>query len=135
LRVRAAVALAVAAALLAACAGEDAAAPTTAPSPSASPGEAVPYDTLEEIAAAFGCEDLQDVGTGGNPGLEAFGVCHLGRANVDIYLTSARSAWEHIAEQFPSVLGPNYIVVCPTGAKVARKVHARLGGELKIPGA
>lgn len=135
MRARAPVALALAAALLVGCAGDEAAAPTTAPSASASPGEAPRYETLEEIAEAFGCEDLQDVGTGGNPGLEAFGVCHLGRANVDIYLTSARSAWEHIAEQFPSVLGPNYIIVCPTGAKVAREVHERLGGELRIPGA
>lgn len=135
MRVRTPVALALAAALLVACAGGDAAAPTAAPSPAVSRGEAPRYDTLEEIAAAFDCEDLQDVGTGGNPGLEAFGVCHLGRANVDIYLTSQRAAWEHIAEQFPSVLGPNYIIVCPTGAKVARKVHDRLGGELRIPGA
>lgn len=135
MRARTSMALALAAALLVGCAGEDAAAPTATPSPSPIPSEGVRYETLEQIAAAFDCEDLQDVGTGGNPGLEAFGVCHLGRANVDIYLTSARSAWEHIAEQFPSVLGPNYIIVCPTGAKVARKVHERMGGELRIPGA
>lgn len=120
----------------AACGGDDAAAPAA---PSAAPGTPSPsgtqaYDTLEELAAAFDCKDVQDVGTGsGNPGLSAFGICHIGRHNIDIYMTSDRGAWEHLAEQFPSVLGPSWIIVCPTGAKAARIVHARLGGELRIP--
>jgi hypothetical protein len=117
--------------LLAGCGGEEAGPPEAAPS-SAAPGA---YESLEEIAAAFDCKDVQDVGTGGNAGLAAFGVCHIGRHNIDIYLTSVRTQWEHLAEQFPSVLGPNYVIVCPTGAKAARIVHERLGGELKIPGA
>jgi hypothetical protein len=93
-----------------------------------------PFEAVEELAASMRCEDVQDVGTGGNAGLSAFGVCHIGRHNVDIYVTSDRAQWEHLAEQFPSVLGPGWIVVCPTGAKAARIVHDRLGGELRIPG-
>jgi len=136
LRVRAALAVALTLALPAvACSGDEAAAPAPSASASSPAAEDGRYETLEEIAAAFDCRDLQDVGTGGNQGLEAFGVCHVGRANVDIYLTSQRELWEHIAQQFPSVLGPNWIIVCPTGAKVAREVHERIGGELVIPGA
>lgn len=136
---RAVAALGIALALLgASCSGDEPAAPTpaAAPSPTATgPGGSVAYESLEEAAAAFDCEEVQDVGTGGNRGLEAFGVCHIGRANVDIYLTTERGLWEHIAQQYPSVLGPNWIIVCPTGAKVARTVHERIGGELVIPGA
>ncbi|HEX2294400.1 MAG TPA: hypothetical protein VHN37_03740 [Actinomycetota bacterium] len=77
---------------------------------------------------------MEDVGTGGNPGLTAFGVCYVEPGkNVDIYMTSDRGAWEHLADQFPSVLGPNWIVVCPTGPAAAREVHDRIGGELVIP--
>ncbi len=114
------------------CSGEPAPERPAAATPSPSiPGE---YGSLEEIAAAFGCEDVQDVGTGGNPGLTAFGVCHIGRHNIDIYMTSSVVQWEHIAEQFPSVVGESWIIVCPTGAKAARIVHERLGGDLRIPG-
>lgn len=132
MRVRA-LTLAVAAALtLTSCMGGETAAPEDGtPAPGASGGLA--YDSLEEIAAAFGCEKLQDVGTGGNQGLTAFGICYLGDDNIDIYMTSQRGLWEHLAAQFPSVLGPNWIIVCPTGAKAARLVHERLGGTLKIP--
>ena len=90
------------------------------------------YASLDEVGDALGCQ-VEDVGTGGNAGLAAFGVCHVAGDNVDVYLTSDRGLWEHLAEQFPSVLGPNWIIVCPTGAEAARRVHARLGGTLEIP--
>lgn len=113
--------------LAGACGGDEAAGPQPSPTGPQS------FDSLQEAAAAFDCSDVRDVGTGGNAGLKAFGVCHIGRANIDIYLTTDRSLWEHIAEQFPAVLGPNWVIVCPTGPKAARIVHERLGGELKIP--
>ena len=122
----------VSALLLVACGGDDAGPPSPTPGSASSTGPGG-YGSLEEIADAFDCKDVQDVGTGGNAGLAAFGVCHIGRHNIDIYLTTARGQWEHLAAQFPSVLGPNYIIVCPTGAKAARIVHERLGGELRIP--
>ena len=125
------VALALTVAMAAAGCSEEAADPPPTPAPAtSSPGGAA---SLEVLANAFGCEDLHDVGTGGNPGLAAFGVCHLGRHNIDIYLTTNRAQWEQLADQFPSVLGPNWIIVCPTGAKTARIVHERIGGTLKIP--
>lgn len=127
MRVSAAVCAAV---LLSGCSGEPAPERPAAATPSPLPGE---YGSLEEIAAAFGCEDVHDVGTGGNPGLTAFGVCHIRRHNIDIYMVSDVGLWEHIAEQFPSVVGESWIIVCPTGAKAARIVHERLGGELRIP--
>lgn len=126
--------------VLAGCAVDEAAGPPTRATPvSVTPGTPAPaapgtYETLDEIAAAFDCADVQDVGTGGNPGLSAFGICHIRRHNIDIYMTTNRGQWEHLAEQFPSVLGPNWIIVCPTGAEAARIVHRRLGGELRIPG-
>lgn len=100
-----------------------------------SPKTTVPggFATLEDAAAAFDCTDVRDIGTGGNPGLAAFGVCQIGRHNIDVYLTTDRSAWEHVAEEFPAVLGPNWVIVCPTGVKAARIVHDRIGGELRIP--
>lgn len=114
----------------AACGGDDAEDPAEPAGPA--PGEAQPYGSLDEVGDALGCK-VQDVGTGGNAGLKAFGVCNLGRHNVDIYLTSQRGLWEHLADQFPSVLGPNWIVVCPTGPEAARLVHDELGGTLEIP--
>lgn len=97
------------------------------------PGEGRRYASLAEVGRHLGC-DVQDVGTGGNEGLEAFGVCYVRQGdNVDIYLTSDRRLWEHLAEDFPSVLGPNWIVVCPTGGDVARLVHDELGGTLALP--
>ena len=91
------------------------------------------YASLEEVARAAGCKGLQDVGTGNNAGLKQFGICYVGRANIDIYLTSQRALWEHLADQFPSVIGPNWVIVSPSGAEGARVVHEKLGGELKIP--
>lgn len=138
MRVRALSLALVVALAAAACGGEGddgAGAPST--TPSASPTAAAPepgqYDTLQELADAFDCKDLQDVGTGGNAGLVAFGICRIGRHNIDIYLTSQRGLWEHLANQFSSVLGPNFVIVCPTGPKAARIVHERLGGDLRIP--
>ena len=136
MRVRALSLALVVALAAAACGGEGddrAAAPST--TPSASPTAVAPgqYDTLQELADAFDCKDLQDVGTGGNAGLVAFGICRIGRHNIDIYLTSQRGLWEHLANQFSSVLGPNFVIVCPTGPKAARIVHERLGGDLRIP--
>jgi hypothetical protein len=96
------------------------------------PAEPRRYETLAEVGRDLDCE-VRDVGTGGNAGLSAFGVCDVGEDNVDIYLTSQRGLWEHIAEDFPSVIGPNWIVVCPTGPPAARRVHAKLGGRLVIP--
>ena len=125
-------ALALTLSLAAGCAAGDTGPLVPTPSGTASPSPAR-YETLEEIAAAFGCEKLQDVGTGENAGLTAFGICYVGRHNVDIYMTSNRGAWEHLADEFPSVLGPNWIVVCPTGAKAARIVQRRLDGELRVP--
>lgn len=91
------------------------------------------YESLEEVARAADCKGLQDVGTGNNAGLKQFGVCYVGSANVDIYLTSQRGYWEHLADQFPSVIGPNWVIVSPTGPEGARLIHERLGGELKVP--
>lgn len=91
------------------------------------------YESLEDVARAADCKELRDVGTANNPGLKQFGICHVGSANIDIYLTSQRALWEHIADQFPSVIGPNWVIVSPSGAEGARVIHERLGGELKIP--
>lgn len=118
---------------VAGCSAEEAAAPTATVTPAPATASPARYETLDEIAAAFDCDDLQDIGTGGNPGLTSFGICRIGVDNFDIYMTSNRGQWEHIADQFPSVLGPDWIVVCPTGPKAARLVHERLGGELRIP--
>ncbi len=125
---RAAVAAALVLGLAPAC-DDEAARPTR---PETVRDEARRYETLAQVGRDLGCE-VRDVGTGGNAGLTAFGVCSLGRDNVDVYLTSRRGLWEHLAEQFPSVLGPNWIVVCPTGAAAARRVHDRLGGKLALP--
>ena len=118
------------AASLAACADDEPATP--APTPAAAEN-ALAYETLAEVAEAADCGKLQDIGTGGNPGLKAFGVCYVGSANVDIYLTSQRNLWEHLADQFPAVLGPNWVILSPSGGEGARVIHERLGGELKIP--
>lgn len=112
---------------LGACGGDE------APGSEGPPPGGAKYDSLEEVAEAADCADVEDVGTANNPGLEEFGICHVGRANIDIYLTSDRSAWEHLAEMFPSVLGPNWVIVSPSGAEGARAIHEKLGGELKIP--
>ena len=117
--------------LLGACDGDDP--PDRAASPAQETRAGKTYGSLEEVAAAADCAGLQDVGTGNNAGLKEFGICHVGSANIDIYLTSQRGLWEHIADQFPSVIGPNWVIVSPSGAEGARVIHERLGGELKIP--
>lgn len=101
--------------------------------PSASPDEARAYEGLEEVAEAADCEGLEDLGTANNAGLDEFGICHIGSANLDIYLTSQRGLWEHLADLYPSVLGPNWIIVSPSGLEGARVVQERLGGELRVP--
>jgi hypothetical protein len=127
-------------ALLPASCASDPASPVAAATPAPSPSTDGPrprpprFETLEAAAEAIGCPDVRDVGTGGNPGLRAFGVCNIGRDNIDIYLTSQRSLWENIAEQVPSVLGPGWIIVTPTGEKAARHVQSLVGGELRGPG-
>ena len=115
---------------LGACADDEPAAP--APTAAAA-DDALAYETLAEVAEAADCGKLQDIGTGGNAGLKAFGVCYVGSANIDIYLTSQRNLWEHLADQFPAVLGPNWVILSPSGPEGARVIHERLGGELKIP--
>lgn len=127
MRVRAAAALLCL--VLAGCSGDD-------PAPAASPPEpdrGVSYDSLEAVAEAADCTKLQDIGTGGNAGLAEFGVCYVGSANIDIYLTTQRGLWEHLGDQFPSVLGPNWVIVSPSGIEGARIIQERLGGELKVP--
>lgn len=115
--------------VLVACSGDD-----PAPAVAASPGPvAEAFANLEEAAAAIGCDAYRDVGTGGNAGLEQFGVCNIGSANIDIYLTSQRNLWESLADQFPTVLGPNWVIVSPSTAEGARLIHERVGGELVIP--
>jgi hypothetical protein len=111
-----------------ACSGDDSG---RAAQPSGDGGAA--YESLDEVVDAVGCKGFMDVGTGGNAGLEEFGVCNVGSANIDIYLTSQRGLWEHLADQFPSVLGPNWIIVSPSGVEGARVVRDRLGGELRLP--
>jgi hypothetical protein len=115
--------------VLAGCAGDD-------PAPGAStpePRGGARYDSLEAIADAADCKGLQDLGTANNAGLEEFGICYVGSANIDIYLTSQRGLWEHLADQFPSVLGPNWVIVSPSGIEGARIIQERLGGELEVP--
>lgn len=114
--------------VLAGCSGDDSAPAAATPEPAA-----VRYDSLEAVAEAADCTKLVDVGTGGNAGLEEFGVCYVGSANIDIYLTSQRGLWEHIGDQFPSVLGPNWVIVSPSGVEGALIIQERLGGELKLP--
>lgn len=114
---------------LAACSGDE---PAPA-APSAPPAAGSSYDSLEAVAEAADCGNLRDVGTGNNAGLEEFGVCAIGSANIDIYLTSQRNLWEHLGDQFPSVLGPNWVIVSPSGVEGARIIQERLGGELKLP--
>ena len=130
-------------ALLAACGGpsaepssEAAVDPTPSPlvAPDGPPPEPRRYETVQEAAAALGCSDLEDLGNGGNAGLRTQGVCHIGHRNFDIYLTSQRDLWEHIAAQFPSVFGPGWIVVSPTGEEGARYAQGMLGGDLALPG-
>lgn len=106
---------------------------TALPSVHGPPPKAKPYDSLTEIAAAFDCTKLEDLGNGGNVGLRTQGVCYVGFHNVDIYLTSDREPWERIAEQFPSVFGPQWIVVTPTGEGAARYVQSKIGGRLALP--
>lgn len=116
----------VAALLLTSCASTPEARSTGAP---ATTKGAWDYESLDEIADAIGCTDLQDVGTGGNAGLRAFGVCHLDGHNLDVYLVSDHS-WDHLKQQFHTVSGSGWIVVCPTGARAARLVHREIGGEI-----
>lgn len=124
--------------LLASCGGEPAppepAAVSTTLPPNAGPApEPRPFETLEEVASAIGCTDLEDLGNGGNTGLRTQGVCYVGVHNVDVYLTSERKPWERIAQQFPSVFGPQWIVVTPTGPDAARYVQGRIGGRVVLP--
>lgn len=83
---------------------------------------------MDAIVDALGCSRFDDIGTGGNSGLRAFGTCFLGDANVDIYLTSDGS-WDHIVGTFPTVSGPGWIVVCTRGEDDARLVQSLIGGR------
>ena len=113
--------------VLASCASDTEPSGTSpAESPPSAPSR---YETLEAIANDIGCTDLQNVGTGNNPGLREFGVCQLGPHNIDIYLISDPS-WNYLADEFDAVSGPGWIVVCPTGEKAANLVHAEIGGTL-----
>ena len=120
--------------LLVACSGSPPDDGEIAPSPSvpSGPPEARSYSGLEEIAEAIGCEGVRDVGTGGNPGLSAFGICSLGRHNLDIYMVTDNS-WDNSFPDFPNVRGPGWMIVCPTGEKAARLVQNAIGGELRLP--
>ncbi len=115
--------------VLAGCSGDEPAPAEPTPEPAAG----VRYDSLEAVAEAADCTKLVDVGTGGNAGLAEFGVCYVGSANIDIYLTTQRGLWEHLGDQFPSVLGPNWVIVSPSGVEGALIIQERLGGELKLP--
>lgn len=133
MRVRALVVAVAALALLAACDGGAEEPLVAAPTPTPTPGEVRAYDGLEEIAEALDCKGLEDVGTANNPGLDEFGICYIGSANLDLYMTSQRGLWEHLSDLYPSVLGPNWIIVSPSGLEGARVVQERLGGELRVP--
>ena len=113
--------------VLASCASDPSTGGTGAQT--SSPSAPSRYETLEAIANDIGCTDLQNVGTGNNAGLREFGVCRLGPHNIDIYLISDPS-WNYLAEEFDAVSGPGWIVVCPTGEKAAKLVHAEIGGTL-----
>lgn len=131
--------------LLPACAAESVEPPatvaTTSPptsSPAAVPTQGPPpqarrYKTLQEVADAIGCTDLEDLGTGGNAGLRAFGICNLGEHNIDIWLVTDSSWRSQLAADAAIVYGPGWIVTCPTGKEAAREVRRRVGGTVSIP--
>ena len=98
------------------------------------PEEPKRYRSLEAIAQEIGCTDLEELGTGNNEGLKDFGVCYFGRHNIDIYLVSRMALWQDVAQQFTSVKGPGWIVVCPTGDEAALYVQGAIGGEVNLLG-
>ena len=124
--------------LLVSCASD----PKPSADPTSSPSSGVPvylesseaqrYGSLQEIARAFDCTGLKNVGTGGEVTIRAFGVCAVGRHNIDIYLVRGTS-FDYLLSQFAGVKGPGWVIVTPTGGEAARIVHERLGGRLAIP--
>lgn len=110
--------------LLVSCASE----PTSSPRP----GETLAtFATFQDAAEAIGCTQRKEVGTGGNPGLRAFGICEIDGQNLDIYLIEEGAGWEYLANDFMSVKGPGWIVIGFT-TEVVRTVQDRIGGQLNL---